>query len=327
MEINVYVTRARTGPGDDAADRQVLELTYEPDELRSSLLNDIRNNLPLLENVVWSVWCRDQIIGYLHSECLGGYRYCLPGDQDGPMQELHGDIVFCQYYGTNSFRISAYEKQHDVVFPETPYLDRVIAYEEQMIRDKGAEGFLRPDYYNRDHDGILMKAKKGRINTDEAEEAPVREEDAGKSKFPMKWHKVLMVLMVIGGIYNMLLGILCFFGLHNIGGIESIAVYAYPRYSGLQALDIVCGIVLIAFGICWIMIRNRLNSFRKNAPALLLTAYIGGTVAGVIYLFALAGVLRGTVNIPKLALQIAGYAVTWFIQYKYYAKRKELFVN
>ena len=316
MEIKVYATRSSTGMEDDAASKEVRELAYDSGVHLSSLMNDLRKYVPMLQNVVWSVWCKDQIVGYLYSYGYGGYQYYLPGDVDGLIHELPGSIIHCQYYGKDSFRISAYEKQHDVTFPESPYVERVAAYEEQMIRDKGAEGFLRPDFYSKDEERIISEATKGKMISDDKYEAAVYEE-SGK-ELPMKWHNFMMVAMVIGAIINCINGILLI-----IRGIGYDDRYSYIH--GLSTIIIVYGILLTAFGVFWFIVRNRLKNYKKNAPMLLIISYCAGLVMLMLFTFTYAGNTRLKVDYWKLAFYVGAIKVIIYLHWVYYGKRKRMF--
>jgi hypothetical protein len=316
MEIKVYATRSSTGMEDDAASKEVRELAYDSGVHLSSLMNDLRKYVPMLQNVVWSVWCKDQIVGYLYSYGYGGYQYYLPGDVDSLIHELPGSIIHCQYYGEDSFRISAYEKQHDVTFPESPYVERVAAYEEQMIRDKGAEGFLRPDFYSKDEERIISEARKGKTISDEKYEAAVAEEPA--KEYPMKWHKFMMVIMVIGAIGNCVIGIWLI--------IQSIVHDKILRYAyGIQAIMIEYGILLIVFGVFWFIVRNRLKTYKKNAPIQLMSMYFIGFVMSVFFTIASASIVRLEIDYWKLAIYVIGTGVIIYLHKVYYGKRKRMF--
>lgn len=316
MEIKVYATRSSTGMEDDAASKEVRELAYDSGVHLSSLMNDLRKYVPMLQNVVWSVWCKDQIVGYLYSYGYGGYQYYLPGDVDGLIHELPGSIIHCQYYGEDSFRISAYEKQHDVTFPESPYVERVAAYEEQMIRDKGADGFLRPDFYSKDEERIISEARKGKMISDDKYEASVHEE-SGK-ELPMKWHNYMMVAMVIGAIINCINGILLI-----IKGIGYADRYSYIH--GLSTIIIVYGILLTAFGVCLFIVRNYMNNYKKHAPELLLCSYLTGLIMSLIFNYAVASVLRTKVDIWSVVYRVVGISVIMYVHMVYYGKRKRMF--
>ena len=147
-----------------------------------------------------------------------------------------------------------------------------------------------------------------------------------EDRYPMKWHRFLMVIMLIGGGLAIINGISVFAGTHyRKMGFDAASVYNY--YPGLKACDLLYGIAMIGLGIFEIYVRNLLNRFRAKGPKMLNRMYILSIAAEAIYLAAASSALEETVfDISNLG-SLAGTAVMLVINNTYYSRRKELFVN
>ena len=185
-----------------------------------------------------------------------------------------------------------------------------------MIRDKGADGFLRPDLYSKDEERIISEARKGKMISDDKYEAAVHEESA--KELPMKWHNFMMVIMVIGAIGNFAYGILMI-----IRGIECADRYYYIY--GLSTILIEYGILLMAFGVFWFFVRNRLKKYKKDGPVLLISSYIAGLTMSIFFSFAVAGMTRAELDIRSIVMRAVATGVIIILHKVYYGKRKRLF--
>ena len=147
---------------------------------------------------------------------------------------------------------------------------------------------------------------------------------ADPAGMPMGWHKFLMVIFIIGGIISILNGITMLTGIqYSMQGADPDAVYSY--FPGLRMWDYVYGVICIALGVFQIYVRNRLNGFYANGPKLLMIFYIVGIVTSVLYLFNASAII-GDAPVESIGSVIVS-VVMMIINYIYYRKRKELFVN
>ena len=150
--------------------------------------------------------------------------------------------------------------------------------------------------------------------------------EAPANSYSMKWHKFLMVVMVISAIFTAIDGI------GKITGAEYrseglVAEQVYSAYPGLKNCDTVYGIALIALGVFQFVVRNRLNQFRANGPFSLKIMYVISIVAGVIYIIWASSVIGiNLFNTSNLG-SIGGSVAFLIINSVYYSKRSELFVN
>lgn len=152
--------------------------------------------------------------------------------------------------------------------------------------------------------------------------------------YHMAWFKFIIYFQLFANavvmIYNAAAGI---FGL----AYGDDAGFIYAVCPMLKAVDVIYGVICLAFAVTAVLIRQRLAHYRKDAPVQYL-GYVGVVMAlALIYTFAVLAAL-GTVSASVMeagASRIAGNvlgtvigaAVYLPLNYVYFKKRKELFVN
>ena len=143
MECRIKAIRYPVCMADDfdAADSREKEFVYDSADRLTALMQDLGKFVPWLENVVWSVRYGRRVIGYLYSAGAGPYETELIME-DLPLSGLPSNRVCCKYYCTDAFEIRAFEKEKGISLPDRPYVKRVKAYEEQLIRDIGEDLFF-----------------------------------------------------------------------------------------------------------------------------------------------------------------------------------------
>lgn len=122
------------------------------------------------------------------------------------------------------------------------------------------------------------------------------------SPYPMKWHKFLMVIMIIGGIVNILIGLSIMLG-----------------YSFLL------GIACVAIGVFQLVVRNRLQTFRKDAPNLLMIFFVVNIVLNIYSAFAIPTDAGETGISTQLIIELAATGAYAIVNWIYYNKRRDLF--
>ena len=152
--------------------------------------------------------------------------------------------------------------------------------------------------------------------------------------YHMAWFKFIIYFQLFANavvmVYNVVAGI---FGL----AYGDDAGFVYAVCPMLKAVDVIYGIICLAFVVTAILIRQRLAHYKKNAPVLYL-GYVGVVMAsGLIYNFAVLAALgtvsasameAGSSNIIGTVLgTVIGAAVYFPLNYIYFKKRKELFIN
>lgn len=152
--------------------------------------------------------------------------------------------------------------------------------------------------------------------------------------YPMKWFKFIIYFQLFASAVLMgITAIVLITGAQYEGAAELVYLVCPP----LKAVDVIYGIVCVAVTVCAILIRQRLAHYVKGAPAL----YIGFTAAvmasSLVYLFAAMAALAtvssdavftATGDIVSTVIgTLIGAAIFLPLNYIYFKKRKELFVN
>ena len=152
--------------------------------------------------------------------------------------------------------------------------------------------------------------------------------------YHMAWFKFIIYFQLFANavvmVYNVVAGI---FGL----AYGDDAGFVYAVCPMLKAVDVIYGVICLAFAVTAVLIRQRLAHYKKNAPVLYL-GYVGVVMAsGLIYNFAVLAALgtvsasameAGSSNIIGTVLgTVIGAAVYFPLNYIYFKKRKELFIN
>ena len=114
-------------------------------------------------------------------------------------------------------------------------------------------------------------------------------------QLPMKWYKFLIYFaLFLGAVVNLISGVNFLTG--NIYVVQSAgeasAELVYTYFSGLQTVDMVYGIGMIAIAAYGIYTRFMLAKFKAVAPKCVVILYIVGAVWGLIYNLA-AGAITG----------------------------------
>lgn len=161
---------------------------------------------------------------------------------------------------------------------------------------------------------------------DESKPYAMNDSELRANTYPMKWHKFLMVILILGGLLTIANGINLLLGSEYLGnGMDASRVYSI--FPGLKSCDTFYGIALIALGVFEFIVRSRLNQYRQNGPKSLQTMYILSIVATLIYL-AWASSATNINLLNSSSIGSLGASVLLLIINKiYYSKRIDLFVN
>lgn len=148
------------------------------------------------------------------------------------------------------------------------------------------------------------------------------------AEYPMRWHKFILVILILGAVYNFLNGILTLVGgkIRTIRGLADAAEY-YARYPGLRACFMFSAVVSIAMGVFSIIVWKRLKEHRANGPISLKVLYVLGIVISMINLSWTSTILNTNLFNASNCAGMIGCVVYLIINSSYYAKRSELFVN
>jgi len=145
-------------------------------------------------------------------------------------------------------------------------------------------------------------------------------------QYPMKWHKFLMVMLIIGAIVTIISGaILVAGGTYESRGVRAAQIYSV--FPALKSCDMFYSVILIALGVFRIIVRNRLNQFRANGPFSLKIQYCLSIGAGLVYTLWASAATGMNMFTASNFISLASGAVFLMINSAYYKKRSSLFVN
>lgn len=152
-------------------------------------------------------------------------------------------------------------------------------------------------------------------------------------QFPMKWYKFLInFALIFGAVINLATGILYLTGeiyalQSTTSGIIVTSDLVYAVFDGVQTLDIIMGVVMIALAIFAIYTRMCLAKFKSNGPMCLYILYGVGAAGSLLYNVAVMAVTDLDVFDAASITSIAMSAVMIALNCAYFNKRKSLFVN
>ena len=145
-------------------------------------------------------------------------------------------------------------------------------------------------------------------------------------RYSMKWHRFLMVVMIISGVAVILSGLSTFTGFeYSMEGVNTSQVYS--AFPGLKGWDMFYGAALLFLGVFTFYVRNQLNQFRSRGPKLLIVLYFCSLIAAIVYIGAVSSMANVTPFTVETVAPLCVSAAFLVINSVYYARRKELFVN
>lgn len=155
---------------------------------------------------------------------------------------------------------------------------------------------------------------------------------------PMKWYKFLINFMLFfSAALNAISGVQLIIGDQYRDGNVDMSGLVYSQFGALKTVDVVAGIVLIAFALFTLYVRSRLAGYCKNGPKMLLLMYILGFAYTVLYTAAVYITLASygvSLNIVDFLLTDGVTVLTtavvdgvmFVINLEYFRNRKHLFV-
>lgn len=145
---------------------------------------------------------------------------------------------------------------------------------------------------------------------------------------PMKWFKFLIYFSLFASaVLNAISGFRFVSG--TIYGESSGQIYSV--FSNLKILDMIIGVVSIAFAGLAIYTRVRLAGFFANGPKLVCITYAAGAIINIVYIVGILTILPSyateyidfSSNITNIVVSILMVGAN----YVYFNKRSHLFVN
>lgn len=152
------------------------------------------------------------------------------------------------------------------------------------------------------------------------------------SLVPMNWYKFLIYFsLYASAITSFINGIMFLTGyIYTIqSGTNTNAYMVYMQFgNALMLCDIVYGILFIAYAAFALVVRKRLASFKKNSPLLFYLWCAMGIIISAGYAIAIGffGGVSGSFGAAYIP-QIITEAAYIYVNYIYFSKRKQFFVN
>ena len=173
---------------------------------------------------------------------------------------------------------------------------------------------------------VREAAPYGELVTPE-ENLPAEGPAEEKPAYSMRWHKFLMVLLVIGGIWTIGKGIAVLTDTwYEVYDVDPDLIYRF--YPALKTLNWILGVVTVALGVFKFTVRKRLKNFMESGPRSLMALYGVSIGISVLYLLAASVVMGVPLSVNQADwVNIAASVCMMFAQKKYYDRRSELFVN
>ena len=152
--------------------------------------------------------------------------------------------------------------------------------------------------------------------------------EAKAAEYPMKWHSIVLALLIIGAVVNVLTGVFFVAGekVLTTRGLVDVTEY-YSKYPGLKNSYWISTVLSIAAGVFQVIVWKRLKEYRSNGPVSLKAMYVLAVVFRLIDLSCMSSAMNTNLFNAGNCLTVIAWVVLLIINSSYYAKRSELFVN
>ena len=145
---------------------------------------------------------------------------------------------------------------------------------------------------------------------------------------PMAWFKfVIYFLLFAGATMN-----LSSAGMYISGSAyyymgEDYSQVVYDMYEGLQTIDVVVAILLIALAAFQIFVRFRLALFKADGPLMITFVYVFSIIINVFYILGFSLIVGGIADISENLISLGINIAMCIVNYIYFNNRKEMFKN
>ena len=145
-------------------------------------------------------------------------------------------------------------------------------------------------------------------------------------KFQLNWYKALIyAILFLSAIVNFANSIKFFRG--TVYGDSDTIAAVYDAFPTLKPLDICTGCVLLGIAVLAIITRFALAKFKKSGPPLLYAVYLSNIIYTIVYAVAASAITKTFLLNYSTVFSVIVSIVMLFANYKYFTKRKELFVK
>lgn len=155
-----------------------------------------------------------------------------------------------------------------------------------------------------------------------------KEESTATKPLGMAWYKFLIYFALFAGAFLDVIYGICFMsgGVYSIGtDITADAVYEYYGV-GLQVLDILYGLYLLAFAVFCLVLRSKLAKYKPDAPKFVCIFFSISAGAPFLYSIISASITLSSLPVEAIISLITGLIIL-FCNIKYFKKREHLFTG
>lgn len=156
--------------------------------------------------------------------------------------------------------------------------------------------------------------------------SPVRPLDPD---MPMKWYKfVIYFQLFAGAILNGLFAVTLLTGTSMQLDSYTPNKNFYPYFDGLQAVDMLYGLAIIAVAILGLVARSALKNFKASGPKLYYATLICNTICPIAYALLVCTVVPALeLDMAAIIAQLIPQAILLTLNIVYFKKRDHLFCN
>ena len=160
--------------------------------------------------------------------------------------------------------------------------------------------------------------------------APIKSVTTNETPLGMAWYKFLIYFSLIAGaVLNILYSFSYITGviylIESKGDVSAELVYAYYG-AGLQAVDVLYGLLLQAFAVLALVLRHKLAKFEPDAPKFVKILYSISAGAPFLYSIIVALITGQSITVNAITSLIVGL-IFLFANVRYFNKRAHLFVD
>lgn len=147
---------------------------------------------------------------------------------------------------------------------------------------------------------------------------------AKEQNIGMKWYQFIIYLpLLIGAILNIFMSLSFITGTRYLNNTNAV----YATYNGLQAIDIIYGLISIGISIWALTIYVHMKKFRTKAPQYTNIYLIIRTAITAIYSIAFIGITGVADSFSSDLVSVVVWISMIIYNKKYFAERESFFVN
>lgn len=169
--------------------------------------------------------------------------------------------------------------------------------------------------------GAENKESKTFVNT---EQTPVEPMPSLAPSYPMKWYKFLIYFLLFASAVINAISAFSYFTGSVYGSDASLVYRVFPE---MKTYDIMMGILSLAIAALAIIARFDLAGYKRRAKIMVCALYAANAVVPIIYVVLASSVVNQNLLEPSVIGSVFGSVVMVVLNWIYFTKRDELFIN